>query len=71
MILYYFPIAKDTGPNELHFGSNLFVFMQAIICDYYLISQAVMCTLSECKILFYNRLCRTVTNVVVRLFWAV
>ena len=24
MILYYFPIAQNTGPVELRFGSNLF-----------------------------------------------
>ena len=24
MILHYFPIAKNTGPVELRFGSNLF-----------------------------------------------
>ena len=35
MILYYFPIAQNTGPVELRFGSNQFSG-SLIISDYYL-----------------------------------
>ena len=35
MILHYFPIAQNTGPFELRFGSNLSIYRPSIMCDYY------------------------------------